>query len=121
MAISVLDREEFDTSRFSSKSWEAFAGPDAPQMDVVITVCDSAANEACPIWPGAPVQVHWGLPDPAAITDEIEARRAFDETYDALLRRAEAAIAAGLIEASPSERKKILTEVHKNELNSNKA
>ena len=115
MAIELLQTKGFNTRSFQSKKWDHFAGPDAPVMDVVITVCDSAANETCPILPGAPVQVHWGLPDPAEIADEIAARRAFEATYDALLARAEAAISRGLLDASAAERRIILNDVHQNQ------
>jgi protein-tyrosine-phosphatase len=112
MAIETLRRYGHDTRRYSSKHWDAFADPEGPQMDVVITVCDSAANESCPIWPGAPVQVHWGLPDPAVITDETLAFEAFQNTYAALQSRAEAAFKQGLLEASPPQRRQILIDVH---------
>ncbi|SDE06540.1 arsenate reductase ArsC [Kordiimonas lacus] len=82
-AIKLLDAKGYDTSGFRSKSWDEFARPDAPEMDIVITVCDSAAGETCPIWPGAPVQVHWGFPDPAYVegTDD-EKLQAFSDVYD---------------------------------------
>jgi len=82
-AIKLLSSKGYDTSGFRSKSWDEFAGFDAPKMDIVITVCDSAAGETCPIWPGAPVQVHWGFPDPAYVegTDE-EKLQAFSDVYD---------------------------------------
>ena len=87
-AIALLEDKGFETSGLRSKSWEEFAGPDAPDMDLVITVCDSAAKETCPIWPGAPVQVHWGIPDPAAVkgSDE-EVRAAFERACGQLERR----------------------------------
>jgi protein-tyrosine-phosphatase len=87
-AIDLLKREGIDTAFARSKSWDEFAAPDAPVMDFVITVCDSAAAEECPYWPGAPVSAHWGLPDPAAVegTDAIKAL-AFAQTYAALMRR----------------------------------
>ncbi len=82
-AIQLLTAKGYDTSGFRSKSWDEFSGFDAPKMDIVITVCDSAAGETCPIWPGAPVQVHWGFPDPAYVegTDE-EKLQAFADVYD---------------------------------------
>ena len=64
MAIELLQSKGYDTSSLRSKSWYEFAEHDAPHMDIVITVCDQAQNEACPIWPGHPVQAHWGVPDP---------------------------------------------------------
>lgn len=87
-ALDLLRREGFDTSFARSKSWDEFAGPDAPKMDFVFTVCDSAAAEECPFWPGQPMTAHWGLPDPAAVEgSEVEKALAFAETYRALSRR----------------------------------
>jgi protein-tyrosine-phosphatase len=71
-----------------SKSWNEFARPGAPLMDFVFTVCDQAAGEVCPVWPGNPVTAHWGVPDPAAVQgSEIEQRKAFREAYLALENR----------------------------------
>lgn len=89
MALRTLKAHGHDVSGFASKSWDVFAGPDAPQMDAVITVCDSAAAESCPIWPGAPVAAHWGLPDPAAAPESGQAN-AFEATYQALRRKVRA-------------------------------
>ncbi len=87
-ALDLLRREGFDTNFARSKSWDEFAGPDAPKMDFVFTVCDSAAAEECPFWPGQPMTAHWGLPDPAAVEgSEVEKALAFAETYRALSRR----------------------------------
>jgi len=84
-ALSVLAEAGVATEGVRSKSWDEFARPGAPQMRVVITVCDSAANEVCPIWPGGPVQVHWGYPDPSrAPGDEAARRQAFDVTRQAI-------------------------------------
>lgn len=66
-AIRLLARRGFATADLRSKSWDEFAGADAPKMDFIFTVCDNAANEACPIWPGQPVSAHWGVADPAAV------------------------------------------------------
>jgi len=86
--IGLLKRLDHDTSGIRSKSWEEFADPDAPKMDFVFTVCDSAASEPCPVWPGQPVSAHWGLPDPAAVTGtEAEIANAFNETYRLLRNR----------------------------------
>jgi arsenate reductase len=87
-ALTLLEKLNYDTSFARSKSWEEFAEPGAPIMDFVFTVCDSAANETCPVWPGHPVSAHWGLPDPAAVTgSDIEIALAFAETYRMLERR----------------------------------
>lgn len=90
-ALALLRREGFDTGFARSKSWEEFAGPEAPKMDFVFTVCDQAAAEECPYWPGQPMSAHWGLPDPAAVTgSDAEKALAFAETYKALIRRIQA-------------------------------
>jgi len=92
--IALLKDYGHDTSGFRSKSWDEFDGADAPKMDIVITVCDNAAGESCPIWPGAPVQAHWGIPDPAGHGETPEERRAaFAETYRLLEMRIRALMA----------------------------
>lgn len=92
--IALLEAYGHDTSGLRSKSWDEFDGPDAPKMDIVITVCDNAAGESCPIWPGAPVQAHWGIPDPAGRGETPEDRRAaFAETYRLLEMRVRALMA----------------------------
>ncbi len=84
-ALEVLVSRAIPTEGLSSKSWDAFAGADAPPVDIVITVCDNAAREGCPVWPGAPISARWGIPDPA-IVEGNEAMRgaAFDSAYMAL-------------------------------------
>jgi protein-tyrosine-phosphatase len=80
--------ENFDTSCFRSKNWDEFARPDAPELDFVFTLCDSAASEVCPVWPGQPMTAHWGLPDPAAARgSEAEKHAAFAETMRMLNNR----------------------------------
>lgn len=87
-AIALLKSQNFLTDGFRSKSWEEFSGPDAPKLDFVFTVCDNAANEVCPIWPGQPMTAHWGLPDPAAISGSpAEIGLAFADTYRMLNNR----------------------------------
>jgi arsenate reductase (thioredoxin) len=87
-ALDLLNRLNHDTDQLQSKSWDEFAVPDAPPMDFVFTVCDQAAAETCPFWPGQPMSAHWGLPDPAAaIGTEAERRLAFSETYRMLRNR----------------------------------
>ncbi len=90
-ALALLARKGFAIDGYESKSWDVFARPDAPEMDMVITVCDSAAGESCPVWPGAPVTAHWGIPDPAAVSgSEAEIARAFALAFDHLQARIEA-------------------------------
>jgi arsenate reductase len=90
LALQTLRQLHFDATGFSSKSWSAYAAADAPRMDFVITVCDQAAGEACPVWPGQPITAHWGVPDPAAVEGSEEARlRAFMDTAVTLKRRIE--------------------------------
>ena len=87
-ATSLLANLGYDVSRFRSKSWDEFAGPDAPEMDFVFTVCDDAAGETCPIWPGHPATAHWGVPDPATSTGTpAEIQLAFDDAYRMLATR----------------------------------
>ncbi|MEP6828927.1 MAG: arsenate reductase ArsC [Rhizomicrobium sp.] len=87
-ALALLKRLDYDTSHFRSKPWDEFAKPDAPPLHFVITVCDNAAGEVCPIWPGQPMTAHWGLPDPAAVKgSEVEIALAFADTYRMLNNR----------------------------------
>jgi arsenate reductase (thioredoxin) len=87
-ALRVLQLLNHNTDGFRSKSWEEFSKPDAPKLDFVFTVCDNAANEVCPIWPGQPMSAHWGLPDPAAVEgSEAEIAVAFNDTYRMLTNR----------------------------------
>jgi arsenate reductase len=81
-ALKVLDAYGYPTEGFRSKSWDEFSGPDAPKMDFVFTVCDSAAGEACPFWPGHPMTAHWGIEDPAAVEgSDLEKERAFNQAF----------------------------------------
>ncbi|MFA5900749.1 MAG: arsenate reductase ArsC [Hyphomicrobium sp.] len=87
-ALDLLRQLNYDTSNLRSKSWEEFAVPGAPRLDFVFTVCDSAANEVCPVWPGQPMSAHWGLPDPSANEGtEGERRFAFADTHRMLMQR----------------------------------
>jgi arsenate reductase len=82
LAIEWLQSMKLPTEGLRSKSWGEFAKPDAPIMDFVITVCDNAANEVCPIWPGQPITAHWGIPDPAAVEGSDDERMAaFRDAY----------------------------------------
>lgn len=87
-ALELLEKNRFSVAELRSKSWDEFAAPDAPHLDFVFTVCDNAAGEACPIWPGQPMTAHWGIEDPAAIggSDE-EKRRAFSTALRLLQTR----------------------------------
>jgi len=90
MAIEVLQKAGIDTAGLRSKSWDEFGRPDAPRMDLVITVCDHAAGEACPYWPGQPATAHWGYPDPSGAPGTPEQRlEAFRQTLHAIRRRLE--------------------------------
>ena len=93
-AARLLRREAYDLSPFRSKSWHEFTEPGAPPIDIVMTVCGNAAGEACPVFPGRAVRVHWALPDPAAVTSgEAAEDAAFARTYDFLRNRIEAFLA----------------------------
>lgn len=87
-ALELLQRLGFETTALRSKSWDEFAAPAAPGLDFVFTVCDNAAGELCPVWPGQPMSAHWGLPDPAAVAGtDIEKAAAFRDTFRGLERR----------------------------------
>ena len=86
-ALELLQGEGIVTQGLRSKSWEEFAGPGAPTMDFILTVCDNAAGEACPIWPGKPVTAHWGVADPAAVEGPDGAKRAAFREAAGILRR----------------------------------
>ncbi|MGD0144831.1 MAG: arsenate reductase ArsC [Rhizomicrobium sp.] len=89
-AIALLKRLGYPTEGLRSKGWEEFSRPGAPALDFVFTVCDNAANEVCPVWPGQPMTAHWGIPDPAAVTGtEDEIAFAFREAFTVLQRRIE--------------------------------
>lgn len=89
-AIEFLAKAGLPADGFRSKSWDEFAAPDAPVMDYVLTVCDQAAGEQCPFWPGQPMSAHWGVPDPAAVEgSDDEKRRAFKAAATTLRKRIE--------------------------------
>jgi arsenate reductase len=88
LALKLLEREGYETGFARSKSWDEFAAPGAPKLDFVFTVCDNAAAEECPYWPGQPVSAHWGVPDPAAAEGtEAERALAFADAYRMLRNR----------------------------------
>jgi len=89
-AVKVLGNYDYPTDGYRSKSWDEFSGPEAPLMDFVFTVCDSAAGETCPFWPGQPMTAHWGIPDPAAVEGtDIEKEAAFVTAFKQMRNRIE--------------------------------
>ncbi len=86
MALRVLEEEGIATTGLASKSWHAFAGPAAPAIDIIITVCDNAAGEECPVWPGRPITAHWGIADPAEVKGEGQ-HFAFEQALRLLRQR----------------------------------
>ncbi len=96
-ALRLLGQLDYDASAFRSKSWDEFASADAPPLDFIFTVCDNAAGESCPFWPGKPMTAHWGLPDPAAVEgNDAEIAAAFADTYRMLSNRIELFVALPL-------------------------
>ncbi len=90
LGLQVLREHGFDTAGLRSKTWDEFAGNDAPKMDLIITVCDNAAGEVCPYWPGQPATAHWGYPDPSeGDGNDDQKREAFRQTLHAMRRRLE--------------------------------
>lgn len=88
LVMEFLEAHHIPTGTARSKSWDEFAKPDAPRMDLVVTVCDQAAGEACPFWPGQPALAHWGAPDPAAYMNDLEtAKKVIREVFDGMQRR----------------------------------
>lgn len=102
-AIATLHRHGIAADFAASKSWDVFAGANAPQMSYIFTVCDSAAAETCPFWPGHPAQFHWGLPDPAGVAgDDAAKQAAFEETFQRLKLRVEAFLKLPFDSADPA-------------------
>jgi len=88
LTLDLLQSLGYPTEGYRSKGWEEFARPGAPELDFVFTVCDNAAGEVCPVWPGSPVTAHWGVPDPVATEgDDLTRKRAFVSTYRMLEKR----------------------------------
>lgn len=87
-AVEKVESVNYPTESLRSKSWDEYATPDAPKMDFIITVCDNAAGEMCPVWPGQPISAHWGFEDPAAVEGtDAEKRRAFEQTFRHMMNR----------------------------------
>ena len=111
-AMALLQQLGYPTDRLRSKSWDEFAGPGAPALNFIITVCDTAGGEVCPIWPGRPVTAHWGVPDPAAATGtQAEVALAFADTYRLLSNRIRAFAALPLESLSQQSLKGRLHEI----------
>jgi arsenate reductase len=112
IALEILEAEGLPTDGLRSKSWDEYAAPGAPPIDFIFTVCDNAAAEACPVWPGKPAVAHWGIPDPAAVEgSDNERRRAFRAAYRALTVRIERLIALPLASLDPQALKAALQEI----------
>lgn len=98
LTLDTLKIAKINTAGLRSKSWDEFAGPGAPELDFVFTVCDNAAGEVCPIWPGQPMTAHWGFPDPAAfVGSEIEKRAFFQEVFRQIRTRIELFISLPMV------------------------
>ena len=111
VALRLLEQLDFPTEALRSKSWDEFARADAPVMEYIITVCDQAAGEICPVWPGHPIAAHWGLPDPAAVEGSDEEKMAaFHQAYVVLEARIRYFLALTLHTLGPEELKRKLRE-----------
>ena len=114
MTLEVLRTRRHETNGLRSKSWDEFAKPGAPPLDFVFTVCDNAAGEVCPTWPGQPMTAHWGITDPAAVEGPPEIqRRAFDRAYLELTRRIDLFLALPLASIDRMSLKHRLDEIGK--------
>jgi arsenate reductase len=113
-ALRLLREKGLDVSGLRSKSWDEFAAPGAPQIDYVFTVCDNAAGEACPVWPGHPASAHWGIPDPAAVEgSDADKMRAFQSAWKQLEKRIARFIALPLETMSKNEQQHALAAIGK--------
>lgn len=111
-ARDLLIKKGHDVSSASSKSWNEFAGPETPEIDFVFTVCDSAAAETCPLWPGQPVTAHWGVADPAAVRgSDAETQQAFAVTYLEMSNRISRFVELPIEELEAPELKECLREI----------
>lgn len=109
-SLRLLADKGYPIAGLRSKSWDEFAGPDAPVMDAVITVCGSAAAETCPIWPGTPLRAHWGVEDPAA-APVADQPAAFDLAYNLLRAKADALLALPFQTLEPKALQALLTQI----------
>jgi arsenate reductase len=109
LALSTLQAHGVSTMGLRSKSWDEFAGATASQLDVVITVCDNAADEVCPVWHGTPIKVHWGIADPAAaVGSDADQRVAFEQAFNILSKRIQRMTAIQLVQYEPVQLKAAL-------------
>ena len=111
-AVQLLKAKGHNVDNLSSKSWDNFAAADSPDIDIVIAVCDNAAGETCPLWPGSPITVHWGIADPAGIDNEKQSREAFEIAYQRLQQRVVAMLRLSLQGLSPTEIQAELERIH---------
>ena len=111
-ALKLLDELGYQNGRYRSKSWDEFAAPGAPELDFIFTVCDNAAGEVCPVWPGKPVTAHWGIEDPAGVEGE-EQRAAFWNAYQQLKRRIDLFMALPIDSIDELSLQVRLREIHK--------
>ncbi|MGQ9898285.1 MAG: arsenate reductase ArsC [Acidobacteriota bacterium] len=112
LALETLAEHGVPCDGARSKSWDEFAAPDAPPIDFIFTVCDHAARETCPIWPGRPTTAHWGLPDPAHIESPEAQRKAFETVFQSLKKRIEAFLALPLENMSRDEIITVARRIH---------
>jgi arsenate reductase len=113
-AIALLQKFDYPTGEFRSKSWDEFAGPGSPEMHFVFTVCDNAAGESCPVWPGHPMTAHWGIADPASVTGTDEEKQAaFAEAYLQLQERIERFLGLPFASLGKEDLRRALTDIGK--------
>jgi len=113
VALRLLEDEGYDIGSFRSKSWDEFSDAEAPELDLVVTVCGNAAGETCPVWIGAPVTVHWGFPDPAAVEgSEQDKLVAFRKVYQGLVNNVSALLALDLESLNAENLRTALLEIH---------
>jgi len=110
LALELLEAKGHDISGLRSKNWSEFAAPGAPQMNLVITVCDNAKGESCPVWPGHPMQAHWGIPDPAGEHDD-GVLAGFETAYRRLAQRIDALLALDEDALAPAEWKQAVIAI----------